>query len=76
MPEKARAYTINITRASHLEQLRRSAANGRLARLLDLGLEDDLLALLPHLRHKRLAGVNGAGEADLDVLDGAEPGGR
>lgn len=46
--------------------------NGRLASLLDLGGEDDLVALLPHLGDDGLARVDSTGEADLDVLDGAE----
>lgn len=55
------------------EELGGGAGNGGLARLLDLAGEDDLVALLPHLGDDGLAGVDGAGEADLDVLDGAEP---
>lgn len=56
------------------EQLGGGAGNRGLASLLDLAGEDDLVALLPHLGDDGLAGVDGAGEADLDVLDGAEPG--
>ncbi|GKT92818.1 hypothetical protein Ct61P_10668 [Colletotrichum tofieldiae] len=52
------------------EKLGGSAANGQLARLLDFGLEDNLAAVLPHLRYQRLPGDNGAGEAHLDVLEG------
>ena len=54
-------------------ELGRGASNGQLARLLDLGLEGDLGAVAPHLGHEGLAGDDGAGEADLDVLEGAEP---
>lgn len=55
-------------------QLRRGAADGQLARLFDLDLEYDFAALFPHLGHERLARHNGAGEPDLDVLEGAESG--
>lgn len=55
------------------DELSGGTGNRRLARLLDLGGEDDLVALLPHLGDDGLAGVDGAGEADLDVFDGAEP---
>lgn len=52
-------------------QLSSGASNSRLASLLDLALEEDLLALLPHLGDDGLAGEDGASEADLDVLEGA-----
>lgn len=55
--------------SDHSVQLRRGTTNGQLARLLDFGLENDLVALLPHLGHEGLAGHDDAGEADLDVLD-------
>lgn len=47
--------------------------NDQLARLLDLGLEGDLVAVTPHLGDDGLAWDDGACEADLDVLEGAEP---
>jgi hypothetical protein len=50
-----------------------TAANGRLASLLDLGLEEDLVALLPGLGYNSLAWVDSAGETNLDVLEGAVP---
>lgn len=34
--------------------------------------EDDLVALLPHLCHQRLAGNDGPGESDLDIRVRAE----
>lgn len=49
-------------------KFRRRATNRQLARLLDLGLEGDLVAIPPHLGHERLAGEDGAGETNLDVL--------
>lgn len=49
-----------------------SAGDGQLASLLDLGLEDHLVALAPHLSDEGLAGDDNTGEADLDVLEGAE----
>lgn len=55
-----------------LDELSGGASNSRLASLLDLALEDDLVALLPHLGDDGLAGDDGASEAHLDVLDGAE----
>lgn len=48
--------------------------NGQLSSLLDLRLEDDLAALLPHLGHERLARQDGPCEADFDVLVGAKSG--
>jgi hypothetical protein len=55
-------------------ELGRSTGNGQLARLLNLGLESDLVAVAPHLGDERLAGDDRAGEAHLDVLEGAESG--
>jgi hypothetical protein len=56
-----------------LYQLNSRATNSQLARLLHLSLEHNpLLALLPHLRHERLAREHCAREAHLDVLEGAE----
>lgn len=54
-------------------QLRCSARNAQLARLLDLGLEGHLVAVAPHLGLEGLPGDDGASEADLDVLEWAEP---
>ena len=54
------------------DQFRSGAVDGKLSRLLHLGLENDPVSVLPHLRHKRLARIDGAGETDLDVLKGAE----
>lgn len=54
-------------------QLSRTTADGGLASLLDLALEEDLVALLPRLSDDGLARVDGAGKADLDVLEGAVP---
>lgn len=53
---------------SLIEQLDGSPTNSQLASLLDLGLEDDLAALAPHLGDEDLARFHGASEADLDVL--------
>lgn len=55
-------------------ELGRSTGNGQLARLLNLGLESDLVAVAPHLGDERLTGDDRAGEAHLDVLEGAESG--
>ena len=56
------------------DELGAAARDGELARLLDLGLEDDLVAgLLPHLGDEGLARQHGAGEADLDAPEGTEP---
>lgn len=57
----------------HLHQLGGSAANGELPCLLDLGLEDNLVAIPPHLSDERLARHDSACEADLDVLESTEP---
>src|SRR3569833_2643141 len=62
----------NLPLLTLAEQLGGGTADGQLARLLDLGLEDDAVALLPHLGHERLAGEHGAGEAHLDVLEAAD----
>lgn len=51
-----------------LQQFSRGTADGQLASLLDLGLEDDLVAFLPHLSHERLPRVYGSSKADLYVL--------
>lgn len=59
--------------AGSLRQLRRGTANGKLPCFLHLHLEDDLLSILPHFGDKCLAGQNGAREAHLNVLEGAEP---
>jgi hypothetical protein len=53
-------------------QLHRRRRERKLARLLDLGLEDDFVALLPHLRDERLARDDRACEADFDVAEGTE----
>lgn len=50
-------------------QLGASACNAELTSLLHLGLEDDHIALLPHLGHQRLAGDHNTCKADLDVLE-------
>lgn len=55
------------------DQLGGGAGNGELARLLDLGLEGNLVSVSPHLGDESLAGNHNAGEADLDVLKRAEP---
>lgn len=52
-----------------LKQLSRRATNRQLARLLDLGLENHLVPILPHLGHQGLAGKHGTSEPDLDVLE-------
>ena len=52
-----------------LHQLCRSTCDGELARLLDLGLEGNLVTVAPHLSHQSLAGNDTTGEADLDVLE-------
>lgn len=49
------------------------ANNCILACLFDLALEDDLVALAPHLRHNSLTGIDSSSEADLDILDRAIP---
>ena len=56
-----------------LDQLGCCATDGQLARLLHFGLEDDLVAVLPHLGDERLAGVDGPGEPDFDVLERTVP---
>lgn len=53
-------------------ELGSGASNGGLACLLDLGLEDDLVAFSPHLSDNGLAGNDDTSEADLDVLEGTE----
>lgn len=54
-----------------LNKLCGGTGNSRLASLLDLALEDDLVAVTPHLGDEGLAGNDGTSEANLDVLDGA-----
>jgi hypothetical protein len=53
-------------------EFRGSTGDGGLASLLNLGLEDDLVALAPHLSDNGLARDNNTGEADLDVLESTE----
>lgn len=72
------AFLLLLFRLLHfffhsLNELSGSTGNGKLARLLDLGLEDDLVALPPHLGDDGLARDDGASEANLDVLKCAEP---
>lgn len=55
-----------------IEQLDARATNSQLTSLLNLSLEDDLVAVAPHLRDEGLAGVNSTSKADLDVLKGAK----
>lgn len=50
------------------------STDGQLASLLHLRLENDLVAVSPHLGHERLARQHGSCEADFDVLVGTEPG--
>jgi hypothetical protein len=64
---------IRLTRSqlalSSTGQLGASAGNAELASLLDLGLEDDNITLLPHLGHQCLTGDHNTREANLDVLE-------
>lgn len=53
-------------------ELGSGTSNGGLACLLDLGLEDDLVAFSPHLSDDGLAGNDDTSEADLNVLEGTE----
>lgn len=55
------------------QQLSCCADNRILARLFDLALEDDLVALAPHLRHDSLTGIDSSSKTDLDILDWAVP---
>lgn len=64
------AQSLQLSILAH--QLHRRRRERELACLLDLGLEDDLIALLPHLRNKRLAGDDRTSEADLDVAEGTK----
>lgn len=56
--------------ASTTHQLSTSTADSQFARLLDLSLEQDGVADLPHLCDEGLARQHDACEADLDVLEG------
>lgn len=49
-----------------------SRSNSRLPGLNNASLENDLIALLPHLRPERLPWKNNACEADLDVFEGSK----
>jgi hypothetical protein len=53
-------------------ELSSSTGNSGLASLLDLGLEDDLVALAPHLSDNCLTRDDNTSEADLDVLERTE----
>lgn len=52
------------------QQLGSSPRNGRLACVYHRGLEENHIALLPHLRPEGLARQHHTGEADLEVLEG------
>lgn len=54
-------------------ELSRSACDGKLPCLLDLGLERDPVAVPPHLSDESLAWDDRARKAYLYVLEGAEP---
>lgn len=55
-----------------LHQLCRGACDGELTRLLDLGLESNLVTIAPHLSHQSLTGNDTTGESNLDVLEFTE----
>src|SRR6516164_9224701 len=50
-------------------QLHSRRRKRQLPRLLNLSLKDDLISLLPHLRHKRLTRYDRAREANLDIAE-------
>jgi hypothetical protein len=52
-----------------VQELSSTTSDSELARVHDGHLEDDLVALLPGLGLEGLAWQDGAGEANLDVLD-------
>ncbi len=54
-----------------VNQLRSGARDAQLARLFHLLLEDDGIALLPHLRHERLTRYHDPGKSYFDVLEHA-----
>jgi hypothetical protein len=62
-------YPLHLQLATSTHQLSTRTRDGKLACLLDLGLEGNRVARLPHLSDEGLAGQNDAGEADLDVLE-------
>ena len=54
-----------------VEQLSSTTSDGELTGFYNGDLEDDLVALLPHLGHECLAGVDAARESDLDIAERA-----
>src|SRR5690606_28713953 len=57
---------------SSLKQLSTSSSDGKLASLNDLGLEDNLASLLPHLGSERLSRKDNTSKSNLDVFVGTK----